>query len=262
MGLGKSETMFLKPTKEQLKFWTGLDQPKKRQETGFFIAEGIKVVQEAIRSGKKIEYLLIHEDKAEKMADLLAAVKNSRLYLLSPKEWKHITQDKEPEGIAALMPRTAVSLPSPCGLDDLHYLLLYQISNPANLGAILRTAHWFGVTNILISENSVDATHPKVIRASMGSAFHLQIWENLSFPEILSSLKERFILIGTTNREGQSPHPVREPSIILLGNESHGLPEEISSMVKENWCIPRLGDAESLSLPQAAAIILYEWTKV
>jgi len=252
--------MFLKPSKEQLKFWTGLDQPKKRQETGFFIAEGIKVVQEALRSGQRIEYFLVHEDKAEKLADLLVLMRDSRLYLLPPKEWKRITQDRESEGIAALMPRASVSVPVPCGFDDLHYLLLYQIGNPANLGAIFRTAHWFGITNILISENSVDATHPKVIRTSMGSVFHLRIWENLSFPEILSPLKEQFILIGTTNRKGRKPHPVLKPSVILLGNESHGLPEEILSMTQENWCIPPLGDAESLSLPQAAAIILYEWT--
>ena len=253
--------MFLKPSKEQLKFWTGLDQPKKRQEAGFFIAEGIKIVREAIRSGKKIEYFLVHEDKVVKLTGLLATMENSRFYLLSPGEWKHITQDKESEGIAALMPRTSVSLPAPCCFDDLRYLLLYQISNPANLGAIFRTAHWFGITNILISENSVDAAHPKAIRASMGSIFHLQIWENLSFPDILPSLKEQFILIGTTNREGRKPHSVHKQSVVLLGNESHGLPGGILSMTQENWHIPRLGDAESLSLPQAAAIIIYEWTQ-
>jgi TrmH family RNA methyltransferase len=254
--------MFLKPSKEQLKFWIGLNQPKKRHGEGFFIAEGIKVVQEAIRSGKKIEYFLVHEDKTEKLAGLLATMRNGELYLLSSKEWKHITQDKESEGIAALMPRSAVSLSTPCGFSGLRYLLLYQIGNPANLGAIFRTAHWFGITNILVSEKSVDVTHPKAIRASMGSVFHLQIWENLSFPEILSPLKKRFMLIATTNQKGQKPHPVGEPSIVLLGNESHGLPEEILSATQENWRIPRLGDAESLSLPQAAAIILYEWTKI
>ncbi|MDR2862171.1 MAG: RNA methyltransferase [Syntrophobacterales bacterium] len=253
--------MFLKPSKGQLKFWSGLNQPKKRQKEGFFIAEGIKVVQEILRSGKRAEYFLVREDKEEKLAGLLAAVKGSRLYLLSPGEWKHITQDKEAEGIAALMPRISVSLPAPCGFDDLRCLLLYQIGNPANLGAIFRTAHWFGITSIFISENSVDAAHPKAIRASMGSVFHLRIWENLSFPEILSILKERFVLIATTNRKGQKPHPLHEPSVVILGSESHGLPEEILSMARENWCIPHFGDAESLSLPQAAAIILYEWTQ-
>jgi len=154
-----------------------------------------------------------------------------------------------------------VTHPAPCPFDDLRYLLLYQIGNPANLGAIFRTAHWFGITNILISENSVAATHPKTIRASMGSVFHLQIWEDLAFPEILSALKKRFILVGTTNREGQRPHPLHMPSVVVLGNESHGLSEEILSLTHENWCIPRLGSAESLSLPQAASIILYEWTE-
>jgi TrmH family RNA methyltransferase len=253
--------MFLKPSKEQLKFWSGLSQPKRRQKEGIFIAEGIKVVREILRSGKKAEYFLVHRDKADKLADLPALIKDSGLYLLSPGEWKHISQDKESEGIAALMPRTSVSLPGPCGFDGLRYLFLYQIGNPANLGAIFRTAHWFGITNILISKNSVDATHPKTIRASMGSVFHLQIWEDIPSLEILSLLKERFTLIAATHRKGQNPHSLHEPSVVLLGNESHGLPEKILSMSRENWCIPRLGGAESLSLPQAAAIILYEWTK-
>jgi TrmH family RNA methyltransferase len=253
--------MFLKPTKGQLKFWAGLSQPKKRQKEGFFLAEGVKVVKEALLSGKEAECFLVHADKAEKLQGLLATIKDGRFYLLSPGEWKGISQDKEGEGIAALMPRSAVSLSPPCGFDDLRYLLLYQIGNPANLGAIFRTAHWFGLTNILISENSVDATHPKAIRASMGSIFHLSIWENLSFGEILPPLQERFTLIATTNQEGQKPHPLQMPSAVILGSESHGLPEEILSIAREKWCIPRLGGAESLSLPQATSIILYEWTQ-
>ena len=253
--------MFLKPAKEQLKFWAGLNQSKRRQREGFFIAEGIKVVQEALQSGKRIEYFLVHEGKAERLACLLSRIKDGKFYLLSSGEWKRITQDKESEGIAALMPRTSVLFPYSCGFDAFRYLFLYEIGNPANLGAIFRTAHWFGVNNIIISKNSADVTHPKAIRASMGSIFHLQIWEDISFSEVLTALQEQFILIATTNQEGQKPHLLRKPSIVLFGNESHGLPEEILSMSRETWCIPCLGGAESLSLPQAASIILYEWTQ-
>jgi len=140
-------------------------------------------------------------------------------------------------------------------------LLLYRVGNPLNLGAILRSAHWFDVNRVLISTGSVDWTHPKTVRASMGSLFHLDVFGEVDFAEALPEIAGHGPLIGTTVRGGVPPRPLPGPSALLLGSESHGLPDSLLSVAGECWCIPRLGDAESLSLPQAAAILLYEWTK-
>jgi RNA methyltransferase, TrmH family len=255
--------VFLKPSKAQLKFLAGLDQGKIRRREGRFLAEGLKVVQEALRSPWGIEYFLVRGDKAELWQPLLSAMAGKGIYELTEAEWKRISQDKESEGVAALttMPRmrSYEEISPEC---ERHLLLLYQVGNPSNLGAILRSAHWFGVKTVLLSEGSVDFTHPKVIRGSMGSCFHLEIIDHVDFPQCLPEIRKRYILIGTAVREGVPPHPVdNKPSAILLGSESHGLPEELLARADERWCIPRLGDAESLSLPQAAAILLYEWTK-
>ena len=254
--------MFLKPSKGQLKFLAGLDQAKIRRREGFSLAEGIKVVREALRSAWHIEYFLIRETKARTLEGLLPAMAGKGIYALSDSEWKRISQDKESEGVAALMilpsvPSSRKDVPEGEG----RRLLLYQVGNPSNLGAILRSAHWFGVETVLLSEGSVDFTHPKVIRSSMGSLFHLRLFDGLDFRDLLPHLQKSYTLIGTAVRGGVPPHPVDKPSAILLGSESHGLPEFLLDKTDENWCIPRRGDAESLSLPQAAAILLYEWTK-
>ena len=255
--------MYLKPSKSQIKFWTGLDLAKNRRREGRFLAEGIKVVQEALRSAWPIDHFLVRGDKAALWQPLLPAISGKDIYELSEPEWKKISQDKESEGIAALMAmphiRSCVEISSK---NEPRLLLLYQVGNPLNLGAILRSAHWFGVKTILLSEGSVDFTHPKVIRTSMGSLFHLEIIDHVDFTASLPEIRQGYALIGTTVQGGDALHPMSaEPSAILLGSESHGLPEELLSLTVERWSIARLGDAESLSLPQAAAILLYEWTK-
>lgn len=255
--------MYLKPSKAQLKFWAGLDLGKNRRKEGGVLAEGIKVVREALRSRWGIEYFLVRGDKEALWKNLLPGMAGKTIYELTEPEWKKISQDKESEGIAALMAMPHVRFCAELApQNEPRLLLLYQVGNPLNLGAILRTAHWFGVKTILLSEGSVDFTHPKVIRASMGSLFHLEIIDRVDFTACLPEIRKGYALIGTTVQGGAPLSPMGDkPSAILLGSESHGLPEELLSLTVERWSIPRHGDAESLSLPQAAAILLYEWTK-
>ncbi|MBN1545070.1 MAG: RNA methyltransferase [Syntrophaceae bacterium] len=252
----------LKPSKGQLKFWAGLDLGKNRHREGRFLAEGVKVVREALRSSWNIDHFLVRGDKAELWQSLLPAMSGKAIYELSESEWKKISQDKESEGVAAVIAKPLM-LPVRDVIpgNHKHILLLYQISNPLNLGAILRSTHWFGVKTVLLSEGSVDFTHPKVVRSSMGSLFHLQLYDDVDFRELLPHLKKDRFVISTSVLGGIPPHFVDKPSVVLLGSESHGLPEELQALTDECWCIPRIGDAESLSLPQAAAIIVYEWTK-
>ena len=140
-------------------------------------------------------------------------------------------------------------------------LLLYEANNPNNLGAILRTAHWFGFRTVMISAGSVEASNPKVVRTSMGSLFHLALVEGVDLGRILPGLRARFHLVGSDARQGCSPRPCAAGTALLLGSESHGLPAELLEMTDERWRIPGGGGAESLSLPQAAAIMMYECTR-
>ena len=137
-------------------------------------------------------------------------------------------------------------------------LLLDRINNPNNLGALLRTALWFGFRTVLIGAGSADWTQPKVVRTSMGSLFHLNVTADLDFTAVLPELRKRFRIVGSDVRRGTPPHPCPRRTALLLGNESHGLPAVLLDRTDERWRIPGAGGAESLSLPQAAAILMYE----
>jgi TrmH family RNA methyltransferase len=248
------------PSKAQLKRWEKLTMEKYRRREGLFLAEGGKVVGELLRSGRPAEAILVSDDRAERREEILAGVPAGMpIFRLTDREWTTLSQDPSPEGVMAV---AAVPKPvDPAGrfaADAGPLLLLHQVNNPNNLGALLRTAHWFGFRTVLVSEGSCEATNPKVIRTSMGSLFHLKVIDNLDFNRILTEVRGRFRIVGSEVREGVAPHPCGPATALLMGSESHGLPEKLLAQTEERWRIPGVGGAESLSLPQAAAILMYE----
>jgi TrmH family RNA methyltransferase len=250
------------PYKAQLKRWGKLTIEKYRRREGLFLAEGGKVVGELLRSGRRVEALLVCEENTGQWETLLAgAPVGIGIYRLTAREWAALSQDQTPEGVmavAAMAPPidTARLSDGPGPL-----LLLHEVSNPNNLGALLRTAHWFGFRTVILSTGSVEATNPKVVRTSMGSLFHLTVVEEVDFEQILRALRGRFRVVGSEVREGIPPHPCPSATALLLGSESHGLPEGLLALTDERWLIFGGGGAESLSLPQAAAIMMYECVK-
>lgn len=254
---------FLTPSQIQLKKWARLDDAKMRHEEGMFLAEGIKVVEELLKSDWSIKALLVMPEKIKLWEKIdLPAARDIPAYQLKRSQWEKIGQDREPEGIMALVEmRKTPELSSWLKNNPGHVLILNEINNPLNLGALARSAQWFGFNSIILSANSVDYTNPKAIRASMGSIFHLTIIPEVDLTEALPDIKKHFFIIGSDVREGTPPHPVQKNAALVLGNESHGLPETIIKMTDEKWSIPGRAKADSLSLPQAAAIMMYECTK-
>jgi TrmH family RNA methyltransferase len=95
----------------------------------------------------------------------------------------------------------------------------------------------------------------------MGTLFHVGMMQDINFAETLPIIKEHFFLVGSHIREGIVPHACKQRTALLLGSETHGLPETLIRLADELWHIPGLGRGDSLSLPQAAAIMMYECTK-
>jgi len=253
-----------KPLRSQLKLWEKLCRVKYRRQEGLFLAEGLKVVQALLKSEWEFGAVLVKENNVKHLENFLSTVPDEiEIYGLKEKEWEKLTQDETPEGIMAV-----VAIPQSEGLTEFlakddpgNLLLLYRISNPNNLGAVIRTAHWFGVREILLSAGSVDFTNSKVVRSAMGSLFHTTIIPEIDFMEVLPRIKERYFLVGSDSRKGVNPHPCGKRTALLLGSESHGLPDPLLDITDEQWCIPGSEDADSLSLPQAAAIVIYELNK-
>ena len=145
-----------KPTKSQLKGWEKLTMEKYRCREGLCLAEGVKVVGELLRSCWKTEALLISAEKSERREEILAGVPSGiPIYRLTDREWATLSQDPSPEGVMAV-----AAVPPPVDpIDRLSaetgpLLLLHRVNNPNNLGALLRTAHWFGFRMVLVSKGS------------------------------------------------------------------------------------------------------------
>ncbi|PKN89030.1 MAG: hypothetical protein CVU51_02300 [Deltaproteobacteria bacterium HGW-Deltaproteobacteria-1] len=250
-------------SQNQLKKWSRLTEVKFRREEGLFLAEGVKVVEELLKSDWQIEAILVLPGKTSHWERLITRVPEKLpVYRLKSQEWKKLSQDKEPEGIIAIVRnRKKPSLSSWLQSSGGHLLIGHEISNPRNLGALMRSARWFGFTKMMLSVDSVDVTHPKVIRASMGSIFHLTILTDVDLQTALPKIKRNFLLIGSDVKHGVAPHLPAKETALLVGSESRGLPEDLLLLADERWRIPGDGKADSLSLPQAAAIMMYEMTK-
>jgi len=254
---------FLNISQAQLKRWARLDDSKFRHAEGIFLAEGVKVVDELLSSDWQIEAILVLTEKIKHRENLVEkADSNIPVYSITASQWKKLSQDKEPEGIMAVVQiRPEPDLTSCLSKSPGNALILYEINNPGNMGALMRSALWFGFANIILSINSADYTNPKVVRASMGSLFHLNIVSGIDLAVALPQIKKTSRLVGSDVREGLPPHPLPQKTALLLGSESHGLPEQLLKIADERWCIPGNAQADSLSLPQAATIMMYECVK-
>jgi TrmH family RNA methyltransferase len=256
-------TEYLNISHALLKRWARLADGKTRQEEGIFLAEGVKVVKELLASDWQIKALLIMPEKIKSWEGLaLPAAEDIPVYQLTRSQWQKMGQDREPEGIMAVAcAKQAPDFSSWLAETSGNILILHEINNPRNMGALARSARWFGFDGIILSANSADYTNPKAVRASMGSIFHLTIIPGIDLSTALPEIKKSFFLIGSHVREGKLPHAIQKKAALLLGNESHGLPETLLRITDEQWSIPGSGKADSLSLPQAAAIMMYECTK-
>jgi RNA methyltransferase, TrmH family len=250
--------MWRRPLRSQLTLWQSLDKAEVRRNKRLFLAEGYKVVSELLKSPWKIHALLLMEEKRARWDAFLTTLPDAAEgYILAASQWNKLSQDKNPEGIMAVVeqnrPNDISLLP-----DTGHILLSYRINNPNNLGALIRTAHWFEFAALLISGDSADFTNPKVVRTSMGSLFHIPIIADVDLAETLPILKKRYLLVAGSMKGGVAPHPCSRKIALLMGSESHGLPDSLMDLADEKWRIPGAGGADSLSLPQAAAIMMYE----
>lgn len=254
---------FPSASQNQLKKWGRLVEAKFRRADGLLLAEGVKVVEELLKSHWDVEAILVLAEKKSYRENLMTQEMNKiPVYQLTQTQWKKLSQDKEPEGLIAIVKvKRQPSLSSFLALSNGHVLILHEINNPGNLGALARSACWFGFDGMIIGSNSVDWTNPKVIRASMGCIFHLAVLSDVDLSEALPEIKKNRVVIGSDVREGRTPHPPAQKAALMLGSESHGLPDCLLGQVDDRWRIPGGGQTDSLSLPQAAAVMMYEMSK-
>ncbi len=238
-----------------------LQQKKFRKGFKEFIVEGVKGVKEALDSDFDIA-LVVVEGKIRDKTEMKEIIKKAE-ELDIPVEYcghKDVgdikTTDTFP-GVLAVVSQNELELSDVVGEK---VICLAGIKDPGNLGTIIRTADWFGIKNILLSEDCVDVYNPKVVRSTMGSIFHTSIFRS---PNLLSDLKfliekhEYKLYSLDLGGENISEIPTDNKSIYLFGSESHGVPDNLEKLVEKSYTIPGKGSAESLNLAVSVGVVLH-----
>lgn len=251
-------------SKAELQYYSSLLSKKHRKAEKKFIVEGKKSVLEGVNSSYECEVVFLTNKFAEEHDEAIAelATVRKKIISLKQKEFQKISDTETPEGIAAVFVKPAFEFSNSVVAKENLIVMLDNISDPGNLGTIIRNCDWFGVKNIFLSENIVDYTNPKVIRASMGSVFHLNLFEDVNASQ-LNKLKENDFEILCADTEGENAFTYRseKKKVLILSSESHGPSKEIEKLSDKKICIPKRGNAESLNVASASAVLLALLTK-
>lgn len=238
-------------SKNQLKTITSLNQKKYRTAHHLFAAEGTKIVAEFLNSNFELEQLFCVDNSIYKNLEKVTEI--------SENELNKISTLVTPNNVLALfkIPSTAPSIKS--GL----IVALDDINDPGNLGAIIRLCDWFGVDQLVCSNNTVDCYNQKVVQSSMGSLARVSI----IYTELAEYLQQSNVPKYAAVMDGENVYKSGLPAsaVLVMGNEANGIRESILKLITNTISIPRFGalkQTESLNVATATAILLSEFKRL
>jgi TrmH family RNA methyltransferase len=251
-------------SKSKAKFIISLQKKKVRDEERLFIIEGDKLVIEFLSAKIPLKTLIAKREFLSSLpADLTRFV--NEIEDVSYEELKLISTLKTPHNALAIVPMQEREMNTFEVLDQFCVALDF-IQDPGNLGTIIRAAAWFGIKNIVCSVDCVDVYNPKVIQASMGALLHVSIFYS-DLKKLFTTAAESKIPVFGTMLEGDSIycHKLDNKGIILLGNESKGISDELIPYITEKIMIPKFSKAvqgiNSLNVGMAASIVFSEFLR-
>jgi TrmH family RNA methyltransferase len=246
-------------SKNKIAHIRSLHQKKYRDKFSEFIVEGPKLIEELLNSNFEIQEIfttISHYTQLEKNRG-----RDFELSLVNDAELGKISHLKTPNGMLALVRQPVHQLHQMQVLDGFS-IILDGISDPGNMGTIIRTADWFGVHNIICSENCVELFNPKVVQATMGSVFRVKVvYTNLV--DYLQRLENQTTVYGAF-LDGVNIYNADfgQKGLLIIGSESHGISPEVEKLVNQRIHIPAMArGAESLNASVAAAICLSEFKR-
>jgi TrmH family RNA methyltransferase len=229
---------------------------------GYCAIEGMRILEEAIRSGLKFKAVFFRasaENRAERLLPQLAA--HVETLLLPDKLFASAVPSETPQGVAALVRCKHFTLEDVLAKSQTGPLVaIAGVQDPGNLGTILRSAEAFGAGGVLLGEGTVSPFNSKVVRASAGSVFRLPLAQT-KLPRILDQMRELGLrLIATSSHKGTplDQAALTGPLAIFIGSEGAGLPRDLLGQMTEVVAIPHSPSVESLNAGVAASIVLYE----
>ncbi|MBC3785866.1 TrmH family RNA methyltransferase [Spirosoma utsteinense] len=245
-------------SKNQIKYIQSLHQKKFRQQHGSFLVEGAKSVEEVLLSDFETE-LVVATDAFYKENSRLTDNQRTRVEIASVADLERIgTLNSNNAAIAVV--RTKENRPLVAEPGEIA-LILDDIRDPGNLGTILRIADWYGIRTVLCSETTADVYNPKVISASKGSFTRVRWWYGDIVQFLGESVSPAPVYGAFLNGTDVHTLPFEPSGYLVMGNESNGISTAVEQHVTQRVTIPRYGDAESLNVGIATAVLLDNWRR-
>lgn len=234
-------------TKNQIKTIKSLSFKKNRLRENLFIAEGEKVVAELLDSDFDIDTIYATKD-------WVSPCRCTDFTIISNSELKRISNQKNPNKVLAIAKIMKPRLINKKGVT----LVLDGINDPGNMGTIIRICDWFGVTQIVCSNNTVDMYNAKVVQAAMGSLFRVHVFYT-DLSDYLKTVKTPIYGAFMKGRYVKEIN-IEKNSHLIMGNEANGISDEINKFLSVKLAIKKIGkDSESLNVAAATSILLHEF---
>ena len=261
-----------------VKWAAALADKKNRKDSGYFMAEGVKLTREAFEAGLPVDYCIVSEAKTSAAHELLAPFKNDKKYekcrvvTVSENVFEKISTEKAPQGVISVIKHLDFFRDLDIIYKEEFFLepeekaiFLFSVRDPSNLGAVIRSSVAFGTDHIILSGDCADIYNPKTVRSAMGSLFRVKVTTVRDVPSFINSAKAHsrriFAAELTDNAVSLSDVGLKSTDIVMIGNEGHGIDKSVSDICTGSVYIPISKKTESLNASVAAAIFMWEQSK-
>jgi len=253
------------PANKKVKLAAALKQRKQREKNGLFVAEGIRLCEMAADAGWKMEFCLLtsHVREQERGKEIIEKLDRQAcpLYEVPEHIFAKAAGTDNPQGIMVIMAQKNPSLPDKPERDKPLYVVMDGVQDPGNAGTIIRTADAVGADGVILLKGSVDVYGDKTVRSTMGSIFHVPIYNGVTVKELTTFIQSSDLqLLATALDETATPifdQKLTQGTAVVLGNEGNGVSKEMLAVAQKTY-IPMYGQTESLNVGMSAAIVLYE----
>jgi TrmH family RNA methyltransferase len=234
-------------SKNELKYIKSLSHKKHRDEEKLFIAEGPKLAEEILKSDFEIKQVYATKEWLRSRATMTVPLTE-----ISEAELTSIT-NLQTANMVFIIAKQKVKNEEPV-LQNHLTLVLDGIQDPGNFGTIIRIANWFGVKQIVASEDSVEVYNPKVVQSTMGSICKVDVW----YKDLVQWIEQTNVPVYGALLNGQNIYTVKniKEGLLIIGNEAKGIREPLKSKITHAVTIPKIGEAESLNAAVATGIIV------
>lgn len=237
----------------------GLKIKKNRDKEGVFVAEGLRFISEVPRDWPVEAYAV--NDSFANENDLSVYENKAEVLCLPDALFASVCDTENPQGILAVCKKLDWDEKKVFAKEKPFLILAEELNDPGNLGTVIRTADACGADAVFLSKGSVDLYNPKVLRSTMGSLFHVPVFQNVDLNVISDKLKKNTISLYAAHLKGDTyPYALdlADSCAFIIGNEARGLSDDAAALCDQWVKIPMPGQAESLNASIAAGVLMYE----